>query len=306
VTLATRFRGLAWAVGLSILGFACGGARSARPIGPPVAIESVDPFGVLDAFGGAEAVARLRTVVADRTADCMAERGFIYQAAQPDAVGAERAARERNLTFGLPPGAPPEGTFGLTSTEEQYRSELTNPNEQFLSTQSHEYRNEWQAALDGFGGPRQAVGERSEILIGIDGCDAKALVAVYGDLETAFRVQFLTGTIREDAVARVLATPSVAAALKGWNSCASDAGFDLANPGEGYRLIESRLAEADADDIGSLIDDENDIYQMFLQCESKSRLSAVAWPLVSTAVGDALTARSEDVARLQSAIATHQ
>ncbi|MEW6154235.1 MAG: hypothetical protein AB1673_09655 [Actinomycetota bacterium] len=284
------------------LGAACGGEGPGAKAGPPLEFANSDPFGVLDAFGGTDAIERLHAVQNERTRDCMVERGFRFDLAPADTVGLARAARERNLTFGLAPGAATTGNFGLAATEAEYRQAISNPSAAFLATQDPAYRNAWYAAVDGHGGRRESFGERPEISVGIDGCDAHALVEVYGDLATALRIQFLTSVVREDSIAAVFAAPQVTSALARWVRCAADAGHRVANPGEAYRLIEAKAMAADLDDLSGVSRDEHAMYQLFRGCEERSQLHAVAWPLVGAEVEAALLRRSDDVALLKAAI----
>lgn len=280
----------------------CSDAPSAKT-GPPVGFQKSDPFGVLDAFGGADAVNRLNVVVRSRIGDCMKEKGFAYQLPPTDVVGRERATRERNLLFGLAAGAPAVGSFGIAASEATYRGELSGPNEAFLASQTAAYREEWQNALDGKNGPRKALGEKGQIIVGVDGCEPRALLRTFGDLETAFRIRFLTAAIRADVTAAVNARPEVASALRKWSSCAKDRGFKFSDPGEGYRFVEAQAHDAKVDDMSKVSSQESAIYRVFRECEKASRLHATAWPLVADEVNRALARRNEDVAHFSAAVA---
>jgi hypothetical protein len=160
---------------LVLVAGSCSTDADSAATGQPLAFEKADPFGLLDAFGGADAVYRLNAAVEDRVRDCMKEKGFMYQSSPPDVVAREWAIQERNLTFGLPSDAPRTGSFGIASSEAMYRTELAGLNVGFLASQTEAYREDWQNALDGSSGPRQAVGEKGQIVVGVEGCEPRAL-----------------------------------------------------------------------------------------------------------------------------------
>ena len=301
-------RGLATTLGvlgtsLVLLLGGCRGNEESATTGPPIAFEKVDQAGVLDAFGGADAVYRLNAVVKERIRDCMKEKGFTYQPSPPDVVGRERAIQERNLTFGLPLDAPRTGSFGLAGSEAMYRTELAGLNQAFLASQTEDYRQDWQNALDGSNGPRQTLGEKDQITVGVEGCEPRSLVQTFGDLETAYRIRFFPGTIRAEVTAAVSARPEVAAAVGKWSSCAKDRGFRLGNPGAGYRFVEAEAQRAGLADISKVSARESAVYEMFRKCEKASRLHLTAWPFVAAEVDRSLARRSEDAARFAAAVA---
>ena len=271
--------------------------------GPAVAFEKTDPFGVLDAFGGAEAVYRLNAVVRERIRDCMKEKGFTYHPPPADVVARERATQERNLAFGLPPDAPRAGSFGIAASEATYRTELAGLNQDLLASQTEAYRQGWQNALDGMNGPRQAVGGQGQIVVGIEGCEPRALVRTFGDLETAYRIRFFTGAIRAKATASVSARKEVTGPIGRWSSCANSRGFRLDDPGAGYRFVEAEAQRADLGDMSQVSSQESAIYQVLHECEQASQLHVTAWPLVPEEVDRALARRNEDAARFRAAVA---
>jgi hypothetical protein len=101
-------------------------------------------------------------------------------------------------------------------------------------------------------------------------------VQTFGDLETAFRIRFLTGAIRVDVIAAVSGRPEVAAAIGKWSSCAKDRGVSLGNPAAGYRFVEAEAQRADVADISKASSQESAIYQVFRECEKASRLRVTA------------------------------
>lgn len=222
-----------------------------------------EPFGDLVSLSMRSEV--LFSAVEERLAECMADRGFRYEAMALQESAGEELGRsvmevrqqdpDEVVGYGFSEwnAAQQPVRVGGGDTAESVSGEVelevaadpTDPNA-WVDELPEEEKQAWYEALGGLSAPEE---EKESVTVagGItkwapDACLSKGEEAVYGPLADWYRAFYMvTEELPIEAELRLMADPVVADAIESWQSCMAEAGFEFSDFRDPIRRLQVRF-----------------------------------------------------------------